>query len=659
MADLHQNEKNSGEKPTGLQELRNQQIDNKAPVKSTKKETVRRPLYDPEKNNASKTSQGDSKTANANIKKTISVFEQMSFTKITNKNVEDRNKRVRASVCLPISPAQETKKASSPSSEKRINITKKKAYSPTNEAKTQLKENKEENNTKMHVTKEILFSCASLQKNVLDKSSAKLSTKKSIATPSSVEKKENIEKDAFVKTSNDSNNKLLDEKLFESQGDENNASNVNDSSSIYGNSLDSDLVYEVNDLKDQLAVMMEEKLDIEMIFNEKYSKLEEKNNELEEKSNKLEKKNGELENKNNELKEKNQDQEKIINILNKQIESLKLLISDPKDNVKYIEKIEFLSQKIEKLEFDLNELNMHNQILLKELDANKIENQKSTKVLENEIEKSKNIIKDLEGKLKVDNTNIVDSDEYLQSIKLDYIKKEEILRDKLIHVEQVMEIEKAKSTEDIQKMKEEIKISNSLRKKMGIDLSNALTKNSNLSQELDIFKNSLETIRNNYEKALEKEFKEKNDIYSENFQYIRKINSRLEALTDELENEKRKLHNKTVEYDKLYFEFSDLKSKYTDFQEKVFIKDQQTMKHISKIKEEHELMLKSLLKEHNMIIEKLNIQEDILSKYIDIIKEKDEIIKQCKQNPKNIHSDCLETNDILDKVKNKDMLITN
>lgn len=70
-----------------------------------------------------------------------------------------------------------------------------------------------------------------------------------------------------------------------------------------------------------------------------------------------------------------------------------------------------------------------------------------------------------------------------------------------------MEIEKAKSTEDIQKMKEEIKISNSLRKKMGIDLSNALTKNSNLSQELDIFKNSLETIRNNYEKALEKEFK--------------------------------------------------------------------------------------------------------------------------------------------------------
>ncbi|CCJ29633.1 unnamed protein product, partial [Pneumocystis jirovecii] len=612
MADLHQNEKNSGEKPTGLQELRNQQIDNKAPVKSTKKETVRRPLYDPEKNNASKTSQGDSKTANANIKKTISVFEQMSFTKITNKNVEDRNKRVRASVCLPISPAQETKKASSPSSEKRINITKKKAYSPTNEAKTQLKENKEENNTKMHVTKEILFSCASLQKNVLDKSSAKLSTKKSVATPSSVEKKENIEKDAFVKTSNDSNNKLLDEKLFESQGDENNASNVNDSSSIYGNSLDSDLVYEVNDLKDQLAVMMEEKLDIEMIFNEKYSKLEEKNNELEEKSNKLEKKNGELENKNNELKEKNQDQEKIINILNKQIESLKLLISDPKDNVKYIEKIEFLSQKIEKLEFDLNELNMHNQILLKELDANKIENQKSTKVLENEIEKSKNIIKDLEGKLKVDNTNIVDSDEYLQSIKLDYIKKEEILRDKLIHVEQVMEIEKAKSTEDIQKMKEEIKISNSLRKKMGIDLSNALTKNSNLSQELDIFKNSLETIRNNYEKALEKEFKEKNDIYSENFQYIRKINSRLEALTDELENEKRKLHNKTVEYDKLYFEFSDLKSKYTDFQEKVFIKDQQTMKHISKIKEEHELMLKSLLKEHNMIIEKLNIQEDIL-----------------------------------------------
>ncbi|KAG5518432.1 hypothetical protein PMAC_002827 [Pneumocystis sp. 'macacae'] len=653
MADICKDEKNFSEKPTSLQESKNQQINNKTSVKSTKKEAVCQSLYDPEKNDASKASKASTKAANANIKKTISVFEQMSFTKILpNKNVEDRNRRVRASVCLPILPEQETKRLSSPSSEKRINIAKKKAYSPINGVGTRLKENKKENNIEMRVTKEVLSSCASLQKNVSDKNAAKLSTKKSVTTPSSIEKIGSTEESAFGKAPNDNSNKLLYEKFFECQGDENNIFNVNDSSSIYGNSLDSDLVYEVNDLKDQLAAIIQEKLDMEIKFNEKCYKLEEKNCELEEKNN-------ELEEKNNELREKNQDQEIIINMLNKKIENLKLSISDPKDDIKYAEHIHFLTQKVEKLEFNLNESNMHNEILLKELDANKIENQKSVEILENEIENFKNIIKDLEEKLKIDNINIADSDKYLQFIKSDYIKKEEMLRDKLTYVEQAMETEKAKTTEDIQKMKEEVKISNSLRKKMGIDLSNALMKNNNLSQELDTFKNSLETIRNNYEKALEKEFKEKNDIYLENFQYIRKINSKLETLTDELENEKRKLHNKTVEYDKLCFEFSDLKSKYADFQEKVSIKDQQVVKHISKIKEEHEIILKSLLKEHNMIIEKLNIQEDTLSKYLDMIKEKDNIIEQYKQDPKNMHSDSLETIDTLSQIDNENILITN
>ncbi|KAG4304278.1 hypothetical protein PORY_002253 [Pneumocystis oryctolagi] len=636
MSNIYQDEENFLEK-TSSQDLKSRQTSNKTCVKTERKETIRKSLYDSERNVPFVASQANLRVSSGNIKKTISAFEQMLFTKTSpNRNTEDLGRKVQDSGSAQFSPVLKSNEQYPFGFEKKVGNIEKMGYGVTEQIKVHTEDVFSGGEPEGRVTKEVLSSCASLQKGVLNKSTKSLPER---SLTLSGEKIGNAEEKIFIKKTPDKliNDKSLSGKLFEYQGDESNIFNPNDSSSFCGNSLDSDLIYEMNDLKDQLVAMIQEKSDMEKTFNEKYSKLVEENNDLE---------------------KKNQNQEEIIDMLNKQIESQKL-ISESKDYNKYIEHIDFLTQRVKKLESDLDELNTSKQELLKDLDTCQIENKKSTEILKSEIEKSKSIIKDLEEKSKI-NTDNLDLNEYFQSVKSDYIKKEEILKNEIDFMKQVMEEEKNKSIENIQKMKEEVKISNSLRKKMGIELSDALLRNNNLSQELDNFKNSFEVIKNNYEKALEKEFKEKNDLCLENLRYVKKTNAKLETITDELENEKKKLKEKTKQYNKLYSEFSEFKSKHSDFRKKTLTENEQTAKHISKVKEEHESILKSLLEEHNMIIEKLNIQQDILSNYVNIIKEKDEIIENYKQDFENMYFNYLgETDDIHSGIDSKDIFVTN
>ncbi|KAG5437825.1 hypothetical protein PCANB_000539 [Pneumocystis canis] len=614
MNKIYQNEYNKMNSLELLEDKENKHVVNKITVKTGKKET-RLPLYNGEKVMTSAYLQKNLKSSNNNIKNTISVFEEMSLKASMMKN-EDICKKTRISLCHPKSSITNEKLYYHDSLEKNGKINTKKTYNIIDETKFSTKNAPIKVNTRPRISHVISYSIMPQQRNVSNTDTIKpFPTRKSLPALSSLIEKMGNKGEFHVENSNsDTCDKSLNEKFFESQGDENCGSYLNDSSSIYGNSLDSDLMYEINDLKDQLVFVTQEKSNMEKAFNEKYSILVEKNINLE----------GE-----------NQRQKEIIDILNKQIEEQEFLISEAKEGMEYMEKVDFLTQKVEQLNLELNELNINNKELLEQLDNSKLENEESTKVLKNEIKKSKNIIEDLEEKLKIYNVKQMDFDDYLSSINSDHMKKEKLFQDKLISIEQAMEAEKTKSFENIQKMKEELKISDSSKKEMEMKLSNALMKNNDLLKQIDNFKNNLEIVKDNYEKALEREFKEKNDICLEKFAYVEKINTKLKAINDELKNEKKKLKDKTEEYNKLYLEFSELKYKHADFQEKVLLKNEQITKHISRVKEEHEITLRSVFKEHNMIIEKLNIQQDKLSKYADVIKEKDQIIKNYEQDFKN------------------------
>ncbi|EMR09496.1 hypothetical protein PNEG_02085 [Pneumocystis murina B123] len=586
------------------------------------------------------------KVQSGNIKRTISVFEQLSCPKqLPDKQDISKNTRILAQV--QNSSLISGNCFSSVSLEKKENIRMKvveplKVIEPLNDVNPQLSPRIMKG---VAISERRPSSWAFSPSNVgeFNLDQEKTHSRKSLLDP--VEKMENtqelflfnsksIKEDPFpleeTKNISKDHNKSLYEKFFELESHEN-TFHMNDSSSILCNSLDSCSLFEANDLKNEL-ISAKERSDMEKVFNEKYLKLIQQNNKL---------------------RNRNRHHEEITDTLNKEVQEKGPLISKTEDN-KYIEQINSLSHEVEKLASELNNSSVYNEKLLEQINFCKLESQLSTEILKSEIEKSKDIIKSLEEQLKSHDVNQLNFHEHLESVKLYYIEREKILQNKLISAEQAIDAEKIETAKNMEEIRKKLEESDSLKKNVEEELSFALTANNELLKEISYLKNNCE-IKDNYENIL-KDSEGKNNVFSKDSTYIKEISDQLKITQDELQEERKKLEDKTKQCDILFLEFSELEMKYFNLQKKVLIKNEQITKHIFKIRE-HELTLESLLKEHNSLIKKLNIQQNILCKYTDMIKEKDNLIKHYKEDFEKLHFIYLEEiNHIHNNFENRKIL---
>ncbi|KTW26964.1 hypothetical protein T552_02455 [Pneumocystis carinii B80] len=623
--------------------------------KEGKKEAKRMSFFNLQKNATTIPQNNLLKVQSGNIKRTISVFEQLSCPKqLPDKHDIARNARSLSRVQNVL--LMNENGHSCISLEKKENI-KMKAISPLNrvELGSDSKIMKEGVISERRPSSWAFLSSNSKE---FDINKEKTPVRKSLLDP--VEKKENREELRHLKSnsnegdifsleeaknmSKDSSNKSLDEKFFELESYEN-TFHINDLSGILCNSLESGSLFEEDDLKNESS-SAKERSEVEKVFNEKYSKLIQQNNEL---------------------RDKNKHYEEVIGTLNKEIEEKSSLMSKTEDN-KYIEQINSLGYKVEKLTSELNNSSTYNEKLLEQINFCKLESQLSTDILKSEIEKSKDIIKSLEEQLKNYDVNQSNFHEHLESVKLYYIEREKALENKLISAEQAIDDEKIRSTKNMKEIQKKLEESDLLKKNVEERLSFTLTENNKLLKEISYLRNNYD-IKDNYESVLEdsevcislkknhvKTIKKKNNASLENSTDIKEINNQLKITQDELQEERKKLEDKTKQCDKLFLDFSELEMKYFNLQKKVLIKNEQITKHIFKIKE-HELTLESLLKEHNSVIEKLNIQQNILCKYTDMIKEKDNLIKHYKEDFEKLHFIYLEEiNHIHNNFENREIL---
>ncbi|QSL66276.1 hypothetical protein MERGE_000654 [Pneumocystis wakefieldiae] len=570
-----------------------------------------------------------------NIKRTISVFEQLSCPKQLPDR-QDNSKNTRTLVLAQGGSLMGGDAFSSISLEKKENIAIK-APEPLGDVKPRSSPKTVKTATAPERRRySCVFSPSNPTEFTLDQE--KMLSRKSLLDP--VEKIENMQELLLLKSdsaegdpfslekigdlSKDLHDTLLDEKFLEIESHEN-TFHTNDSSSLLCNSSDSGSFFDGNYSKNEL-ISTKEKYDVEKAFNEKYLRLMQQNDEL---------------------MNKNRHYEEIIDTLNREIQKKSSLISETENN-RYIEQINSLGHEVEKLACELNNSSTYNEKLLEQINFCKLESQLSTEILKSEIEKSKDIIKNLEEQLKGHNVDQLKFHDHLESFKLYYLEREKMLQNKIISAEQAIDAEKMKSAKNMEEIQKKLEESDSIKKNVEEELSLTLTANNELLKEISYLKNNCQ-IKDNYESVL-KDSEGKNNASLEDSGCIKEVNNQLKITQDELQEERKKLEDKTKQCNKLFLDFSELEMK------KIIIKNEQITKHIFKIRE-HEITLGSLLKEHNSLIEKLNIQQNILCKYTDMIKEKDNLIKHYKEDFEKLHFIYLEEiNHIHNNFENRKIL---